>query len=86
LRTRADADGESRSRQGEIDVHRNHLMPCLVMLGAVIVITLMWGMRLDTLALSGVMWVCPLATLVMLRTGRQRHHTHGDHRARSDHR
>ena len=48
-------------------MHRNHLMPCLVMVGAAVLIAVVWGVQLGTLALFGVMLLCPLAMLLMMR-------------------
>jgi cytochrome c oxidase subunit IV len=48
-------------------MHRNHLLPCLIMLGAAVLIALTWGVQLGSLAILGVMLLCPLAMLVMMR-------------------
>jgi cytochrome c oxidase subunit IV len=61
-------------------MHRNHLMPCLVMLGAAVLIAVVWGVQLGTLALFGVMLLCPLAMLLMMRSMAA-----GDHRDRHQH-
>ncbi|HVM55742.1 MAG TPA: hypothetical protein VM262_21335 [Acidimicrobiales bacterium] len=48
-------------------MHRNHLIPCLVMLGAAVLIALAWGVQLGSLAIVGVMLLCPLVMLLMMR-------------------
>lgn len=60
-------------------MHRNHLMPCLVMLGAAVLIAVVWGVQLGTLALFGVMLLCPLTMLVMMRAMAAGDHGGGRH-------
>ena len=62
-------------------MHRNHLMPCLVMVGAAVLIAVVWGVQLGTLALFGVMLLCPLAMLLMMRA--MAAGDHGDHHRHS---
>jgi cytochrome c oxidase subunit IV len=62
-------------------MHRNHLLPCLAMLGAAVVVAVLWGVQLGTLAFIGVMLLCPLVMLVMLRgmAGHGGHEHHAPH-------
>jgi hypothetical protein len=65
-------------------MHRNHLLPCLVMLGAAVVIALVWGVQLGSLAILGVALLCPLAMLLMMRSmagshGNGHHTEHAQH-------
>jgi cytochrome c oxidase subunit IV len=62
----------------ERPMHRNHLVPCLVMLGAAVLIALAWGVQLGSLAIVGVMLLCPLAMLLMMRA-MAGHHGDGHH-------
>jgi cytochrome c oxidase subunit IV len=54
--------------QKETVMHRNHLVPCVVMLGAAVLISVVWGVQLGTLALVAVMLLCPALMLLMMRS------------------
>jgi cytochrome c oxidase subunit IV len=49
-------------------MHRNHLVPCVVMLGAAVMVAVVWGVQLGTLALVAVMLLCPALMLLMMRS------------------
>lgn len=40
-------------------MHRNHLVPCMIMLGAAVLIALAWGVQLGSLAILGVAFAVP---------------------------
>jgi cytochrome c oxidase subunit IV len=61
-------------------MHRNHLVPCVVMLGAAVLVAVVWGVQLGTLALVAVMLLCPALMLVMMRSMA----AGGDHRSDTD--
>jgi multisubunit Na+/H+ antiporter MnhG subunit len=48
-------------------MHRHHLIPCGVMLVAVALIAMVWGFQPGTLAAFGVMLLCPLVMVAMMR-------------------